>query len=199
MAVLIRPAVVLVLGALGLAGRVRAQAAPAPEYEVKAAYLLNFTRYVEWPARAFAKPADPVVLCVLGADPFGALLERTVAGRTSQGRSIETRRVDGAAQARGCHLVFVTHAEWRRRPDVLAALARRGILTVGEGADFTEAGGVISFVHVEETVRFAVNLTAVDAAGLRISSRMLALATKLYSRTRGSSRAPMPLASPTAV
>jgi hypothetical protein len=154
---------------------------PQPlEYRVKAAYLLNFTRYVEWPAGAFASPQAPIVLCTLGQDPFGDQLERTVAGRTSQGRPIALREVDGATTARGCHVVFLTYEEWRRRPDVLPALRGRGALVVGETQEFAVDGGGISFVTVDQTIRFAVNLSAAGAEGLRVSSRMLALAMTVY-------------------
>jgi uncharacterized protein DUF4154 len=155
--------------------------APQPlEYRVKAAYLLNFTRYVEWPPTAFATPQAPIVLCTLGQDPFGEQLEQTVAGRTSQGRPIALRQVDGATTARGCHVVFLTYEEWRRRPDVLPALRGRGALVVGETQEFVADGGMISFVTVDQTIRFAVNLSAAGAEGLRVSSRMLALAMTVY-------------------
>ena len=165
--------------------RLSAQQSGPLEYRVKAAYLLNFTRYVEWPSRAFAAPSDPLRVCVLGSDPFGEALEQTFAGRTAQGRRITVSRVEAAAQARDCHLVFISHDEWRRHPDVLAAVQSPGVLTVGEGSGFAESGGVLSFVPVQRTVRFAVNLDASNHARLRISSRMLELAAEFHGRTRG--------------
>ncbi len=164
---------------------VYAQRGDRLEYEVKAAYLLNFMRYVEWPADAFDGGDDPLRVCVLGSDPFGSVLEETVAGRRAQNRPIRLLHVDGPAQARRCHLVFIAYDEWRRRPDVLAALRARGVLTVGEGREFAAAGGVLSFVAVGQTVRFAVNLAARDAARLAISSRMLALAAEFHGDRRG--------------
>lgn len=149
------------------------------EYDVKAAYLLNFTRYVEWPAEVLGKKA-PLVLCVYGANPFDDRLERTVKGRTSQGHPIEVRRPESTAEAAACHAVFLSHEEWRRQPDVLPALARYGILTIGEGSAFAEAGGAIGFVLEEEAVRFAISVPAAKRAGLRLSSRMLAIATHVY-------------------
>jgi hypothetical protein len=177
----------LVLISLSATLGFRPAQAPQPlEYRVKAAYLLNFTRYVEWPASAFATPEAPIVLCTLGQDPFGDQLEQTVAGRTSQGRPIVLRQVDGATTARGCHVVFLTYEEWRRRPDVLPALRGRGALVVGETREFAEDGGMISFVTVDRTIRFAVNLAAAGAEGLRVSSRMLALAMTVYGHAEGS-------------
>jgi hypothetical protein len=154
----------------------------ALEYEVKAAYLFNFTRYVDWPDDAFDSPTAPIVIGIFGHDPFGPTLTRTLDGRTSHDRPIEIRYLDGTADARGCHLIFVSRDEWRRRPELVGALRRRGLLLVGEGDDFAQAGGTLAFVSDAETVHFAVNLDARDAAGLRLSSRMLALATGIHGR-----------------
>ena len=151
------------------------------EYRVKAAYLLNFTRYVEWPAPA---ADDMLNICVLGADPFGKILDATIAGRTAHGRPLRARRLQTAAEATGCEVVFVSSETWRRSPESLKALDRAGSLTVGESEQFARRGGVIGFVIVDETVRFVVNDEARDRAGLRISSRMLSLAAAIYGRTR---------------
>ena len=155
------------------------------EYRVKAAYLLNFTRYVEWPAPSAPAQADSMLsICVLGADPFGTILDATVAGRTAHGRPLRVRRLRTAGEAAGCEVVFVSQEAWRRNPESLKALNRAGSLTVGESEQFARGGGVIGFVIVDETVRFVVNDEARDRAGLRISSRMLSLAAAIYGRTR---------------
>lgn len=183
----LRPAVKgWLLAVAALAPRAAAaQHGPDLEYRVKAAYLLNFTRYIEWPSTAFDGAGDPLRVCVLGSDPFDDALEQTFAGRTAQGRRIVVSRVEAPAQARACHVVFISGLEWERHPDVLAALKSPGLLTVGEGIRFAESGGVLSFIPVDRTVRFAVNLDASDGARLRISSRMLALAAELHGRGRG--------------
>jgi hypothetical protein len=167
---------------LGLASaRAVAQAPPElQEYEIKAAYLLNFTRYVDWPADAFPSAQAPIVIGVLGRNPFGPKLQQTMAGRTSHDRRIEVLELDGVAEAEACHAVFVPREEWRLHPDLPRTLARRGLLTIGEGDDFVRGGGVLGFVPVGQTVRFAVNLEAARRAGLRVSSRMLALAVAVY-------------------
>lgn len=167
-------------------GRAAAQRPPAPrEYEVKAAYLLNFTRYVEWPAVAFASPDSPLVIGVLGPNPFGPVLERTLAGRTVRGRRIELRLLEAAADVEGCHAVFMAWEEYRLDPALIERLARPGLLTVGEREEFVERGGVLGFVLVNQTVRFAVNRGAAERAGLRVSSRLLALATAIHERAPG--------------
>jgi hypothetical protein len=175
----------LLLLAAVFPNRAAAQQAVPLEYRVKAAYLLNFTRYIQWPPGAFAEAGAPLRVCVLGSDPFGDALERTFADRTAQGRRIVVAHVEAAAQARDCHVVFISGEEWARHPDVLAAVRSPGVLTVGEGSRFAEYGGVLSFVPVERNVRFAVNLDASDAARLRISSRMLELAVEFHGRRRG--------------
>jgi hypothetical protein len=149
------------------------------EYRVKAAYLLNFTRYVEW--TEFGAD-NALTICVLGTDPFGRILDATLAGRTAQGRPLEVRRVQTAAQAGGCEVVFVSRETWTRNPNTLKALQNAGSLTVGESEQFARAGGVIGFVILDETVRFVVNDEARDRARLRISSRMLSLAAAIYGR-----------------
>jgi hypothetical protein len=179
---------------LGLAGLLASQAnrpagsgrEPSLEYQVKAAYLLNFTRYVEWPARVFDSPADSVTICVLGEDPFGPVLDATLLGRTAQGRQASVRRVRTAAETGDCHLVFISRETWRSQPGLPRRLRATGMLTVGESDEFAQQGGVIAFVIQNETVRFVVNAEAGDRAGLRISSRMLSLAAAVYGQRSGS-------------
>jgi hypothetical protein len=152
------------------------------EYRVKAAYLLNFIRYVEWPTPA--GPDDRLSICVLGTDPFGRILDATVAGHTVQGRQLDVRRVSTSAEAVACQVVFVGRDTWRRQPQSLKTLSNAGSLTVGESEQFARGGGVIGFVIQDETVRFVVNDEARDRAGLRISSRMMSLAAAIYGRSR---------------
>jgi hypothetical protein len=170
----------------GLWSQVSIQNGRAPdeslEYRVKAAYLLNFTRYVEWPTPP--APNTRLSICVMGTDPFGRILDATVAGRTVQGRPLEVRRVQSAPEARGCEVVFVGGEMWRHDSESLKALANAGSLTVGESEQFARSGGVIGLVIRDETVRFVINDTARDRAGLRISSRMLSLAVAIYDRER---------------
>lgn len=156
------------------------------EYQVKAAYLLNFTRYVEWPREAFKAPGAPVTLCVLGRDPFGSILDATVLGKTSGGRPLSVRRIRKDAEASGCHLVFISRETWRNQRELSRKLSSTGLLTVGESDEFAQEGGVIGFVIQNETVRFVINAEAGDRAGLRISSRMLSLAAAVYDQSPGS-------------
>ena len=162
-----------------LPSRAPAQEAPVTlEREVKAAYLLNFTRYVEWPAAAFADSAAPVNLCLVGGDEaMPALVRRTIEGRRSRGRPVRLVRPDVPTQAGDCHLVFLP-AETPLTETWLAALRGTSVLTVGEGADFLRHGGMIAFVIVDQTVRFLIDDRAARGSGLRISSRVMALAAR---------------------
>lgn len=185
----------LVIGAFGLAGLLASQSSTPSssvaggtslEYQIKAAYLLNFTRYVEWPSQSFTAPEDPVTICVLGRDPFGTVLDATVRGRTTHGRPLNVRRIRTDREAAACHLVFMSRETWRTQRDLPKGLQGLGILTVGESDEFAQEGGVIGFVIQNETVRFVVNAEARDRAGLTISSRMLSLAAAVYDQRKGS-------------
>ncbi len=168
--------VAILVGAPGLAAQDRTPL----EYQVKAAYLLNFTRYVQWPAHLAPSESLPVSICVLGQDPFGPDLDAAVLGKTSHGHPVLVRRVDSVQGASGCHIVFVTRETWRDRRETILTLTSRGVLTVGDSEEFARGGGVIGFVLTNETVRFVVNLKARERSGLVISSRVLALATGLF-------------------
>ena len=129
---------------------VLAQTEPPPassptEYEVKAAFLYNFARFVEWPAEARHDPATPFVIAVVGHDPFGAVLDETVAGKAVGGRPIEVRRVARAEEARDAQIVFVAPSERPNMAAILKTLGRPGILTVGDSDGFASQGGAINF------------------------------------------------------
>lgn len=156
------------------------------EAKVKAAYLLNFTRYVNWPPEAFASLEDPFVICLLGAATLEPVLSRTLAGRQSQGRPLVARRLEprnGEVAAEGCHVLFVG-----RQADpspILGALRGRPTLTVGEQTGFLAAGGIVAFVIVDETVRFAANRSAAARSGLKLSSELLRVAHAIVQPSEG--------------
>ena len=148
--------------------------------QIKAAFLLNFVRYVEWPSSAFEAAGTPLVLCVLEQNPFGNALERTVAGEIAGGRSLEVRLVPTVQQANGCHLLFFPHAAPLRASSATSETGTAPTLTVGESADFIQMGGIINLVTVAGRVRFEVNVGAAERRGLRISSRLLRLAVTIH-------------------
>lgn len=155
--------------------------APAAEveYQVKGVFLFQFTKFMEWPAEAFANPDAPIVIAILGDDPFGRGLDEAIKNEKSQGRRLEIRRIRRVEDARGCHVLFVSRSENRRLTEILNQLKGSAVLTVGEDAGFARRGGIIEFVLVEGKVRFAINLAAEKQAGLKISSEIKRLATEI--------------------
>jgi YfiR/HmsC-like len=151
-------------------------AAPRSEYEVKAAMLYNFARFVDWPPQFLPEPPAPLVLGVLGPDPFGPILESTLRGVTVNGRPIEVRRFATLAELKICHILFIS-ADAKSLPLVFETLEKSGVLTVGDTEKFARHGGVIGFTLNENKVHFEINLDAAERAGLKISSKLLKLAT----------------------
>jgi hypothetical protein len=145
----------------------------ALEYEVKAAFLLNFTRFIEWPAAVFGGADGPFSICILGDDPFGRALDRTVEGESVNGHRIEIQRNVRQSTA-SCQIVFASGSE-KDLPKELANLGP-GVLTVGEGARFLREGGIIAFMLENRRVRFDINQSAASRAGLKISSKLLSVA-----------------------
>src|SRR5258705_11967954 len=123
----------------------QAEESVSVEYKIKAAYLLNFAKFVEWPTNRFPTPTTPIRVGVIGKDPFGSDLERTIGGRVIEGRKCEILRTDDAEAALSCHIVFISSSERRQLPDVLEKLHRGHVLTVGQSEQFTEEGGIIQF------------------------------------------------------
>lgn len=163
-------------------------AAGAPrrsEYEVKAAFLYNFAKFVKWPDDAPARPA--FVVTVLGDDPFGPVLDRTFAGKTILDMPVEVRRATSLAVAREAHLLFVSASEGPRLDEVMAALEGSAVLTVGDAADFVDRGGMLAFRLRDDVVRFEVNLDRVGRARLRMSSQLIKLAQRVIPARSGGS------------
>lgn len=153
-----------------------AQAKTANEYEVKAAFLYNFAKFVEWPASAWSSPKQPFTFCVLGKDPFGSALDDAVVGKTIADRPISVVRAGRIKDLPECQIVFVSTSESLKSPEILAGLRGRNVLVVGEAEDFACSGGTIQFVLEGNHVRFAINPDAAERAKLKISSKLLALA-----------------------
>jgi hypothetical protein len=168
--------VVLASFLLALVAPVQAQGQAAEEHEVKAAFLYNFTKFVEWPRGAFPDDGAPVVVGVFGPDPFGPTLDEIVAGKRAGERPLVIRRLDSSDGLAACHVLFVSSAKAAELVRLLPSLAHRPILTVGETDGFCETGGIVQFVMVQRKVRFRINTTAAERAGLKISSRLLDLA-----------------------
>ena len=152
----------------------RLSAQTAPEYEVKAAYLLNFAKFVDWPPAAFAGADSPIAICILGKDPFGHSIDELVQGEAVNGRRLMVRRIATAPAAQTCQIVF-TQSSGKDASEILGSLGP-GVLTVGEGGSFIRDGGIISFLIESRHVRFDIDQKAAETAELKLSSRLLAVA-----------------------
>jgi len=153
---------VLLLGSLPLAGQM-------DEYSIKAAYLYNFSRYVEWPG------GGPITICVAGDDPFGGKLEQAVAGKTAgNGQPIEVKRVSASAGAglKSCRILFLAKSEKAHAGAVVNAVKDAAVFTVADFAPFAENGGVANLTLEGSRVRVALNMGAANHANLKISGKL---------------------------
>lgn len=145
------------------------------EYQVKATYLYNFSKFVEWPANLNGDQNTPIIIGILGDDPFGPEIERTINGKTSNGRRLAIKRFPNLRALEYCHILFISASERNSLRQTLAAVGP-GVLTVGEADHFVQTGGIINFVFVENTVHFEINKVAAERAGLKISAKLLNIA-----------------------
>jgi len=158
-------------GSVGMATAATGDA--AGEYELKAVFLLNFALFVEWPPESFPAPGAPLVIGILGQDPFGSVLEDTVRGETANGRALMIRRYRRAEDVETCHILFIDHSEASRLPLILKSLQGRSVLTVGDFDGFNRGGGVIRFIIVNNKLKLRISLDAAKSAKLSISSKLL--------------------------
>jgi hypothetical protein len=147
------------------------------EHQVEAAYLYNFGRFVEWPAKGATPQNSSFTICVLGKDPFGQALETTLAGETIGNQRVTARRIASPQMSADCQILFISSSEANRLNKIIEALDKAAILTVSDIPQFSQHRGMIQFVLEENRIRFEVNLTATQHAGLTLSSELLKVAT----------------------
>jgi hypothetical protein len=157
-----------------LTSTTHAQSSPT-EYQVKAAYLYNFAKFVEWPARV-ASSESSFNICVLGRDPFDSTFGTAIAGESIKGKNVVVKRIPRAQDGAGCHILFISSSEDARLKEILAMLDKTSVLTVSDMPQFTQRGGMIQFVTEANRVRFEVNLTSAERTGLTLSSQLLKVA-----------------------
>ncbi len=165
----------LLISAVFLCDRPLLAISPPPaslEYEIEAAFLFNFTKFVEWPSTAFASANAPFTICILGDDPFGRTLDDIVQGESVNGHKIAVERIQ-TDQQKSCQVLYISNS--KAAPASLST-AGSAVLTVGDGPDFTHQGGIIGFVIEDRRVRFDINLKTATNAGLKLSSRLLSVA-----------------------
>lgn len=171
------------LGMLGSAGS-RAQAeAAAGEHAVKAAFLYRFAGYVDWPASAFAGADTPLTIGVVGAEPLRTELQQAVRGRVVADRGVEVRKLAPGEPLARVHIVFLGRAEAARMGQLRPWLQEAPVLVVTEADGALAEGSMINFVVLDRRVRFEIALDAAERQGLRLSSRLLAVAQKVTGGT----------------
>jgi hypothetical protein len=146
------------------------------EYQVKAVFLFNFAQFVAWPEGSFPEKEAPLVVGILGDDPFNSYLDEVVRGEKVNNHPISVKRYRRIEEIKDCHVLFVSPSESQRMPEILEGLKTRNILTVGESEGFSKQGGMVSFVRQKGKIRLKINLQAVQAADLTVSSKLLRLA-----------------------
>jgi len=156
--------------------RASAQNSSPTEYQIKAAFLYNFAKFVEWPPRVFASPTSPIIIDVLGENVFGDNLERTIHNKTVNHHPFRCEEIRSVNEATNCQILFISASEIHRLPKILKSLRGTNILTVSETDHFIEAGGMINFVIEDDEIHFQINDDAAKRAGLKISSKLLSLA-----------------------
>jgi hypothetical protein len=166
-----------VVAAVLLGGRGECQPAKASAYQVQAAYLYNFGKFVRWPEVAQANQSGAFTICVLDQDPFASVLESTLAGETVGGKPVAIKRVAKAQDASVCHILFISSAQTKELKGILSALDRQSVLTVSDIPDFSKQGGMIQFVLEGGRIRFEINLEGADRAHLVFPSELLKVAT----------------------
>jgi hypothetical protein len=174
-------ALAVVVALVGSLSNALARADDSPdlnrEYAIKAAYLYQFGRYVQWPEESFADSRAPLVIGVFGPDPFGGILEEIARTKKVDGRPIAIRRMTSMANYGPCHILFVVaSANAEEKSKALDALRKSCLLLVGEEPDFIERGGTITFFIAENRVRFEINAERARQDQLKISSKLLSLA-----------------------
>ena len=171
----LRLVLIWMLGGSGVSGQTSAPAAPT-EYQIKAAFVFNFAKFVEWPASAFLNTNSPIILGILGDNPFGDDLANAVHNKKLNNRSLAVVHYLRPAEVTNCQLLFISNSEKENLAQIFNTLRDKSVLTVGEMDHFTEAGGMINFVQEGTKMRFQINEVAAKSAGLKISSKLMRLA-----------------------
>lgn len=149
---------------------------PARHYQIKAAYLYNFTQFVEWPDSVFLAADVPLVIGVVGEDPFGSYLDGIVTGELVNGHPLSIQRFKPGEEIKDCHILFINFPDIDQAVEIIARAKGQSILTVSDMPGFLEIGGMIQFIASNQRIRFQINPEASESARLKISSKLLRLA-----------------------
>ena len=160
-------------------------AADAPalsEYQVKALFLFNFAKYVDWPPQAFATGTAPIVIGVVGTDNFGDSFKQVIAGKTVNGRAVVIKQVTDEPGYQACHILFVSVSEKGRIAEILSAVKDTAVLTVGETDQFLTQNGMINLRKKDNKIRLEINLGGAQRANLKLSSKLLGVADTVVNK-----------------
>jgi hypothetical protein len=164
---------VMAMGALAC----NAQQPPVSEYQVKAAFLVNFPKYVDWPEKSFAAPTSPIVIVVLGETKMTEELKKVATGRTVNGREIVLKHCGSDEEPGVCHILFISASEEQHLPKLLAKVRDTSTLTVGESGDFLENGGIMNLARRDQKIALEINLPAAERVQIKVSSQLLRVAS----------------------
>ena len=177
-------AVIIILVAFAVTGNAQIiKGLHPPDYQVKAVFLYKFALFVEWPQEAFADSNAPIIIGILGRDPFGDYLDRIVANKKIKGRKLIIKRFKRHQKLEPCHILYISSSERKYLNRIFKKIGDSNTLTVGEINYFTRDGGIINFVMKRNKIRFEINLTAAEKAGLKISSKLIRLAENYKEQT----------------
>ena len=172
--------IAILVGAATPLSSARAEEPLLYEYRIKAAFLYNFAKFIQWPESAFVDPESPVFICILGKDPLTGALKNLTA-KTVRGRRIVISHIKNIRSVKECHILFVTKSEKTRANHIISKLKDSPVLTVSDMDDFVKAGGMIGMARAENKIRFRINLVSAQNSGLTISSQLLKLAINVIN------------------
>lgn len=161
---------------MGSLGTLSAQGHPPRQYQIKAVFLYNFTKFVDWSVPAFPDENAPLVIGILGEDPFGSYLDEVIAGEKLKDHPLLIQRYNSTEEIRDCHILFINLPDQNKTAEIIESIKGRSILTVSDAPDFLELGGMVRFVTIDKKIRLQINPEASEASAIKISSKLLRLA-----------------------
>ena len=185
MALRLFAAAVIALIAFGTTAVRAAEAPVLSEYQVKALFLFNFAKYVDWPSSAFPKDDSPIVIGLVGQDNFGDEFQQVIAGKNINGRPVVIKHLVDPAEFKSCHILFISVSEKGRVSEILNVVKDSAVLTVGETEGFPAQEGMINFTKKANKVRLEINLAAAERANLKLSSKLLSVADVVLGKPEG--------------
>jgi hypothetical protein len=167
-----------------------ANSADSSEYLIKAGFTYNFAKLMQWPANAFPQANSPIVIGILGTDPFGTTLDAVLAGKKVNARNFVVKHLKWGTDIKGCNILYVSTSEAAHLDEIFRLIKGQPILTIGQMPDFARRGGIINFIIEDDKVRFEVNVEAAKQADINISSRLLTLAKIIPQASADGSKTP---------